>query len=957
MSWTGVDWIGGYPRFLRDVTWDGRADIVGCGLNGVWVSRNDGHGNFLPPELAFNDLGFNQAWRADRHVRIMGDFGTTPLPVSVDLRQPALSRVAASGSRDAGVRTVRDHGLDIGIATDPTFNRPEPGLMGFGDQGVFATLSQGGGKFGPVTFVQNNFGFNQGWRVGQHPRILADLNGNGLSDIIGFGDDGVWTCLCLGSGSGTIPAFAEGKFVLANFGVNQGWQGDRHPRALANLTGDRHADIVGFGDAGVWTSLGNGDGSFAESRFVLANLGFDQGWRVDQHPRFIADLTGDGRADIIGFGNDGVWTCLGNGDGSFAEAQFVLANLGFNQGWRVDQHPRFIADLNGDGHADIIGFGNDGVWTSLGNGDGSFAEAQFVLANLGFNQGWRVDQHPRFLADITGDGRPDIVGFGDDGVWVALNNGDGTFAEAQFVLADFGLKSGQTGVKHVFVCMLENRSYDHFLGLAKITGTDAFDGTQTMADGLQGTETQSYEFQSFNVSGDATDRIDPGPPHNFNDFMVALCGPDFDNFNPNGGSYPAVNGTGYAAAYGIVTNKDSAGEVMKCFPPANLQVLNALANEFVVCDRWFGSLPGPTEPNRMFVHAASSDTWDDSPSGTDQFGAEILGEDIGFDRGTIFDSLRNANVNFRIYAGDDFPNVAILHGISVYSDINDFEEFAGDLNDGYDAPYTFIEPNYAVVNPFDDKFFEGNSQHPSGSVAAGEDFIKSVYEAIRNSPVWNNSLLVVTWDEGGGFYDHVLPPRAVPTGKRGKTHGFMFDQLGSRVPAIIISPLIPKNLVEHRTLEHSVVLATVQQVFGLDPLTDRDANFVGLQSLATLKTPRTDAPTTLPPSVVAPTIAAASVSAASRPLPADTRLSDIRDVNLASFLRSAVKQHMAAAPDQHDIIRARLNTLHTVDDYRQYLREVSGIVKQKRAENRNARRGRRNVVIQNHGRAPIAPNL
>jgi len=965
MSWTGVDWTAEYPRFLLDVTGDGRVDIVGCGPTGTWVSRNDGHGNFLPPELAFNNLGYNQSWRVANHVRTTGNFAKVPLvftdhlPTSATAERVATGVAGATSAPSTAATTAAASGATAGASGFHATGvhlpmRTVPGLMGFGDHGVWATLSKGGSAFGPFTMVQSNFSYDKGWRVGQHPRILADLTGDGLSDIIGFGNDGVWTSLCKGGG-GPAVSFADSKFVLANFGVNQGWRGDHHVRALVDLTGDHRADIVGFGDAGVWTSLGNGAGGFAEPTFALANLGYNQGWRVDKHPRLVTDFNGDGRGDVIGFGDAGVWTSRGNGTGGLAEAQFVLANFGFNQGWRVDQHPRFLADITGDGKADIIGFGNDGVWTSLGDGNGGFAPARFVLANFGFNQGWRVDLHPRFLADVTGNGKPDIVGFGDDGVWIAPNNGDGTFGAARFVLADFGAKSGRTGIKHVFVCMLENRSYDHFLGLAAINGTDAHSGAPTSANGLPpGGETQFYENQAFKTSDQATDRIETGPPHNFNDFMVSLCGPDKDNFNPNGHPYPPVIGTGYAAAYGIVTDVGRAGEVMKCFPPKNLPVLNALAQEFTVCDHWYGSMPGPTEPNRMFVHAAECDDWDDSPSSTEQFEAEILGEDIGFDHGTIFDRLRKANVNFRIYAGDDFPNVAILHGVSVYTDIDDYEDFSDDLHDGYDAAYTFIEPNYAVVNPFDEGFYEGNSQHPRGSVAAGEAFIKSVYETIRNSPVWNSSLLVVTWDEAGGFYDHVLPPRASPTGKKGKKHGFLFDQLGSRVPAIVISPLIPKKLIEHRTLEHSVIPATVEQLFGLAPLTDRDANLVGLQTLATLKAPRTDTPSHLPNPVTAPGIAAAVApgAAVAGPMPASTRLSDIRDENFLPSLNSAAIQHMAALPDQKAQIRTRLATIHTLDDYQRYMQEVSAIVKQKRAATRAARKARHNVVVRDH-RTPV----
>src|SRR5262249_57309188 len=97
-------------------------------------------------------------------------------------------------------------------------------------------------------------------------------------------------------------------------------------------------------------------------------------------------------------------------------------------GWRVDRHPRFLADLTGDGRADIVGFGEAGVYVSLNNGNGGFPQPTLAVTNFGATAGgWRVDRHPRFLADLTGDGRADIIGFGDAGAYVSLNNGNGGF--------------------------------------------------------------------------------------------------------------------------------------------------------------------------------------------------------------------------------------------------------------------------------------------------------------------------------------------------------------------------------------------------------------------------------------------------------------------------------------------------------------------------------------------------
>jgi VCBS repeat protein len=105
------------------------------------------------------------------------------------------------------------------------------------------------------------------------------------------------------------------------------------------------------------------------------------------------------------------------------------------QSWGPEQ-PRFVADLTGDGRADIVGFGLDGVWASLNNGNGTFQPPNMVLSAFSFHTGWLVERHPRFLADVTGDGRADIIGFGDAGVWTARNNGDGTFQSVKFVVAD-----------------------------------------------------------------------------------------------------------------------------------------------------------------------------------------------------------------------------------------------------------------------------------------------------------------------------------------------------------------------------------------------------------------------------------------------------------------------------------------------------------------------------------------
>ncbi|HVH24646.1 MAG TPA: tyrosinase family protein [Pseudonocardia sp.] len=225
------------------------------------------------------------------------------------------------------------------------------------------------------------------------------------------------------------------ELVVANFGFNAGsWRVERHPRFAADVTGDGVADIVGFGDAGVWVARNAGTGSFHPPQLAVTNFGFDAGgWRVGRHPRFLADVTGDGRADIVGFGNAGVWIALSNGDGTFQAPKLAVENFGYDAGgWRVERHPRVLADLLGGGRADIVGFGDAGVWTALSTGGGTFAAPKRVVDNFAYQVGgWRVERHPRVLADATGDGTADIVGFGNAGVWLARNQGNGTFLQAR----------------------------------------------------------------------------------------------------------------------------------------------------------------------------------------------------------------------------------------------------------------------------------------------------------------------------------------------------------------------------------------------------------------------------------------------------------------------------------------------------------------------------------------------
>jgi hypothetical protein len=361
-------------------------------------------------------------------------------------------------------------------------------IVGFGDAGVWTSLGNGSGNFAAPNVVMADFGYQAGnWQVDLHPRFLATLTNSGFPDIVGFGDAGVWTALGLGNG-----AFQSARFVYSGFGVQQGWQVALHPRFMVDLTGNGHADIVGFGDAGVEVALGSGDGSFQPMEPVYPAFGVQQGWKVASHLRLLAVTTGSGHPDIVGFGDTGVSVALGKGDGTFQPAKPLFPQFGVDQGWQVALHPRLLVDLTGNGHADIVGFGDGGVSVALANGDGTFAAPLPLYAGFGVQQGWQVDLHPRFLAVTTSSGLPDIVGFGDAGVTVALGNGDGTFKPPQLVLPGFAVQQGWQVDRHPrFVTSLTKG------GLAGIVGFGDDGVWSATADGNGGFSAAGYQLANF----------------------------------------------------------------------------------------------------------------------------------------------------------------------------------------------------------------------------------------------------------------------------------------------------------------------------------------------------------------------------------------------------------------------------------------------------------------------------
>ena len=484
-------------------------------------------------------------------------------------------------------------------------------------------------------------------------------------------------------------------------------------------------------------------------------------------------------------------------------------------------------------------------------------------------------------------------------------------------------------IQHVFVLMLENRSFDHLFGFSGISGADAVSGLKTAVNGLSGTETNTYNGRSATVSQPADYAMVVDPGHEFPDVLCQLCGPAAKY--TAGGKYPPIDDSGFVASYAASCAKANqhrdVGEILKCYSPGQLTVLNALAQEFAVCDQWYASMPGPTWPNRMFVHGASSGGLDHSPT-TAEIALWETALGFAFPNGDIFDRIRAKGLQRRLYGGDDFPMIAALKGIHL-DDIRHYDHFAADLQGTFPYNYVFIEPSYCLL----DDYKGSTSEHPLDDVRLGEGLIKTTYEAIRNSSVWKSSVLIITWDEHGGFFDHAIPPVAVapgdtsPTSRHNK-YGFTFEQYGPRVPAVVISPWIPKNVVDHRLYDHSSIPATLEKLFGMDPLTERDRAANPLLPLLSLDAARDDTPTTLPSVAglaAGEILAMATASSTSYSQLTPARPNDsVNDGNLPVVIQAAMRQDIELSkPEERDTIIAKVAALKTRSEAAAYLAGVS----------------------------------
>ncbi len=376
------------------------------------------------------------------------------------------------------------------------------------------------------------------------------------------------------------------------------------------------------------------------------------------------------------------------------------------------------------------------------------------------------------------------------------------------------------GIRHVVVLVLENQSFDRLLGWVTLP-----DPAQRL-DGLTGSESNPASPPDagdlVTVSRATTPAAyvtDPSPGHSLDDATVQLFGqrqvPD----------PPVPTNNGFVLSYAEQPGKggrpiglEAGKTIMQCLDAGLVPVISSLAQNFVVCDRWFSSLPGPTWPNRFFLHAATANGLLDTPETAAQLASNFWGSP--YRMRSIFESLMDEGHSWKVYF-DDYAQTFALRNLHRHVDrFVQFEAFARDVAGGNLPEYAFIEPR-----GFSAPGWPANDQHPPHSVLEGERLIANIYDTLRGEEaVWRQTLFVLLYDEHGGFYDHVKPPSAVVPDSTSAKASFGFDRLGLRVPAILVSPWVAEGVADHTTYDHTSLPATIKKMFGLPRfLTARDA--------------------------------------------------------------------------------------------------------------------------------------
>jgi len=373
-------------------------------------------------------------------------------------------------------------------------------------------------------------------------------------------------------------------------------------------------------------------------------------------------------------------------------------------------------------------------------------------------------------------------------------------------------------IKHVVLLMLENHSFDEMLGCFQekypyLEGVNPNNPPRFNVDS-KGNKYHQLPKDSYSMKLD--------PLHDFEDVKEQMA-------EGNAGFIK-----NFLAHYKCKATQEECHNIMGYYRRGFLPALHALAEDFTICDHWFSSLPGPTWPNRLFALSGTSSGYVTMPDGI---------KDLDFvktidhqTQKTIFDRLSEKGKTWKIFFYD-FPESLIFANqrkpdkLSHYNSIDEFFKDDTQKDESSFPDFVFIEPKYFGLDQNDD--------HPPHTIMKAEKLIGDVYNAIRsNDSLWNTTLLIVVFDEHGGFYDHVMPPPAVPPDNQ--LTEYTFDQLGLRVPAILVSPWVKRG-VDTTIYDHTSLLKYLINKWDLGPLGERTAQANSIaRAISSKKRPETD---------------------------------------------------------------------------------------------------------------------
>lgn len=422
------------------------------------------------------------------------------------------------------------------------------------------------------------------------------------------------------------------------------------------------------------------------------------------------------------------------------------------------------------------------------------------------------------------------------------------------------MESNLQKIEHIVVLMLENRSFDNMLGYlgASDPGGQKVNGVanKKLSNPIPEYARPANGIKSVPV-GIETDMTNPNPDpgEEYAHVNTQLFGeviPEQNHYKPfdrppynlpKRRSYTDAPMNGFVLDYinnfnaerGYMPKYEEYSVIMNCQAEESLPVLSTLAKEYAVFDAWFAPVPSQTLCNRSFLHTATSHGY-------------VLNQPVYrwllHDVPTIFNRIQDKNdlkVTWRIYYDrlDIVSSTGLLfRALWKYRPTHFFhmDQFREDAARGKLPSYSFIEPRF---------FINHNDMHPPlgdmleiSNVLAGEKLINCVYDALRKGPAWDRTLLIITFDEHGGCYDHVPPPAAVPPDGSEGEQGFRFDRLGVRVPTVMVSPLIERGTVISDTYDHTAIIKTICKRWDLDPLTERDRQANSFEKVLNRESPR-----------------------------------------------------------------------------------------------------------------------